>query len=168
MATAYTLDKLERAIETFKQSFSGDQGWDTPKRAFTECGTASNAFVRFLSVLGVNSRAEDLVLDKAHDQHLSPFYPDREGYGHWVVNVDERWLIDWTARQFAPEAPYPIVITLKKKSLRCQRCGKIQKGKRLRCQKCRLLVCYQCRNAWKVHPDDPVSKMQVRCMSCGG
>ena len=36
-----------------------------------------------------------------------PFY-DRATVQHWTVRVED-WSIDWTARQFAPSAPWPRV-----------------------------------------------------------
>jgi hypothetical protein len=99
---------LRQAIEDFKQAHKKD--WSTKRDASGECGYASNQFVFFLEKRQIKSKVEELSFHD--DMHLSPAYMKAVG-GHYVVNIDEKWLVDWTARQYDPTAPYPLMIDLK-------------------------------------------------------
>jgi len=56
----------------------------------------------------------DLVLDDEHDRYIAPEWYPNLSEGH-TVNFVEGVVIDWTARQYVPNAPFPLIFTPKEK-----------------------------------------------------
>ena len=72
---------------------------------------ASYAFHNILVVNSLRPSLWEIVLDDKHDhdRHLCPeWYPDIDSEGH-CVNYVEGVVIDWTARQYNSEAPFPLI-----------------------------------------------------------
>jgi hypothetical protein len=115
---------LEEAIEEFKKLFA----WlEDPKEADGKCGAKSYTFIQFLKQNGVPEAAlaKDLdytactarhhplkpeILTRKQDRYIEDYAHRGIGQwcGHTVVKIG-RLRIDWTARQYDPEAPFPLI-----------------------------------------------------------
>lgn len=99
--------------------------WETAEGADGECFVASKEFLKFLDRYGENARiimftdeAEASVphIEKYFSVKVYPYQrvPHRwyqngcRWAGHFVVRVGDL-CVDWTARQFNPEAPFPLI-----------------------------------------------------------
>jgi hypothetical protein len=98
--------QLLKLIKEFKKQ--------NPKLANREsaagcCTDASYAFRELAVGSGLRCDTWEIVLDKNHDQYLCPrWYPDIAFEGHCVVYTGNV-VIDWTARQYNPKAPFPLI-----------------------------------------------------------
>lgn len=99
--------------------------WETAEGADGECFEASREFLKFLDRYGYQARiilltdedeatvlrVESSFRTKAYSYQFVPHHWYDNGCrwaGHFVVQVGNV-CIDWTARQFDPEAPFPLV-----------------------------------------------------------
>lgn len=97
---------LNEAIASFLP-FAQGEGYDCWAGARDMCNEASDEFLHELAKHGIEGEIEhydpSIILDlKDYPHKLSAC-----SY-HWAVRVEE-WVIDWTARQFEEEAPFPAV-----------------------------------------------------------
>jgi hypothetical protein len=102
---------LEKAVRAFLAQHR--RVWNTQKRAYGSCQIASHEFHGFLRGKGLRPTIWHITVDKQHDSYICPeWYPDEvppHGYnGHTVVYAGGV-VVDWTARQYNPKAPYPLV-----------------------------------------------------------
>jgi len=97
--------RLLHLIEEFKK---GNPSLASHKCAKGRCTEASYAFRRLAVEDGLKCTTWEIVLDKDHDQYLSPWYPDIIFEGH-CVNYVEGVVIDWTVRQYNGDAPFPLI-----------------------------------------------------------
>jgi hypothetical protein len=109
--------KLKEAVAAFLAEHG--EHWDTPEKAHGACAIASYDFRDFLTGRGLDSEVWDITIGEQHDSYICPMYPKVLGPdaydGHCVVFVKGvsvlGTVVDWTARQYNPDAPYPLVFT---------------------------------------------------------
>lgn len=99
---------IDKAIEAFLE-FAEAEGYSTSEGASDNCNHASDEFLHeLLAEVGIEGEIEhygqSVEIDHVDYPYEMPYYVDF----HWVVRVGD-WLIDWTARQFEEEAPFPAV-----------------------------------------------------------
>lgn len=103
-------EEWQRHIDTFRET-ARDAGWDDPEGAHAGCLDAAGEFVHHL-----RSRGEHGAQEVFYNHHVTP--PKREEAGggddrtlgeHVVVHTPTGHVIDWTARQFDPDADFPHV-----------------------------------------------------------
>lgn len=101
------IEAIDKAIAIFMDD-AQLQDFHTEDGAHGQCNEASDQFTHVLAELGIKD---------VHIEHYEPnIHMDRGDYPykmsgcswHWAVRIGE-WIIDWTARQFEPEAPFPAV-----------------------------------------------------------
>ena len=98
---------LRAAIESFVD-YATREKWHTVQGANNRCNVASDAFLHVLSDHGIEGEIEHYERDVTLDRVEYP-YGDLGGcYYHWAVRVGDM-IIDWTARQFDKDAPFPAV-----------------------------------------------------------
>lgn len=110
--------RLNEAIESFLP-LALSEGWDTPEGASNQCTVASDEFVHWLEKRGngLVGEIEHYDPDIALDRKDYP-YEDLAGcYLHWAVRVGGT-VVDWTARQFTDNAPFPAVYRSKRREWR--------------------------------------------------
>jgi hypothetical protein len=99
--------ELYEAIKAFQQE--NRKRWNSPKAAKGNCSDASYIFHDFLTKRGFESEVWEIVLDDDHDRYICPhWYPNKDFEGHAVVYVGGV-VVDWTAKQYDPKAPCPLV-----------------------------------------------------------
>jgi len=109
--------RLREAIEKFYKRARRER-WHKPEYAKCNCNHASDEFLHCLARFKIEHIAdiEHYDFQKAswhtctHEEAMYgrmryPFPP--AGQWHWAVRVGDNLIIDWTARQFDPEAPFP-------------------------------------------------------------
>ncbi len=105
--TVKTLDTKTFACYYGSEMFQLVPGYETPDKALDKCLAASVGLAIALRKSGVEAylvRCEDYIGDE------SGFHPYLEGADtHFLVRVGNTY-IDFTARQFFPDAPYPQVL----------------------------------------------------------
>ena len=110
------MDKaLEEAIEAFRP-IAEARNWHTQEGSFQWCGDASEEFIKCAQEKGLEARYEwfDGLPPEAADAIArlgSPSLIDEGETTHVVVTVDGVY-VDWTARQFYPDKPFPTIWTL--------------------------------------------------------
>ncbi len=101
---------------TASDHLSGQQ-FDTPEKADGACHQASEAYAAHLQRKGIPARLVEYGYPKERFHPDSPADQGMDGwnheegryespYHHVVVEAGSR-TIDWTAKQFHPDAPYP-------------------------------------------------------------
>ena len=109
--------KLSKRLLTLIENFkTGNPSLASRSGARGRCSEASVAFCNLTREDGLRCNVWYIVLDKDHDQYFSEWYPDIEFEGHCVVFV-EGVVIDWTARQYNPAAPFPLIYRPPKKAM---------------------------------------------------
>lgn len=97
---------LPNAIEGFRIAFDEHwrYGWGNTETATNQCGTASYAFAMFLGSMGLDHE-EVLMIQRLK---IPDVYPDAvsESKSHVVVRHGDIY-IDWTRRQYQPNADFP-------------------------------------------------------------
>jgi hypothetical protein len=106
---------LQSAIAAFLPIAEGNN-WHTQDGAFQWCGDASEAFAGFAMAFGLETTVEGFngLPQEAIDAIEKLGHPgliDDEGTGHTTVAV-EGVFVDWTARQFYPDKPFPTIWTI--------------------------------------------------------
>lgn len=95
-----------RALSQQFESFASDPKWADPKGAEGQCYDASSAFARHIGAkIAHYTNPRNAVLSEwaRHDMEN-----EEGGLGHVAVHVGGH-VVDWTARQFWPDAPHPLV-----------------------------------------------------------
>jgi hypothetical protein len=95
---------LSWCVRIFKERYAH---WDTYWKAMGSCGVATNLFLRFCRHKGLISPQESLHGDRT-EYFGDPSWetPESPRECHTVAVV-RGFVIDWTARQFNSDAPYP-------------------------------------------------------------
>lgn len=98
---------IDEVIESFLK-FATQERYNEHEFALGMCNHASDEFLHELAKFDI---------DWGEIEHYEPGikadireypYPMRGCAWHWAVRLDE-WVLDWTARQFYPNAPFPAV-----------------------------------------------------------
>ncbi len=99
-------------------------GLDVPSEADGSCGTATDVFLDLVELLVPEARCDEAhFVPKeawrrginnlyAYTQTPHPWYLDGCNWPGHCVPVVDGWYIDWTARQFDPAAPFPLVFRM--------------------------------------------------------
>lgn len=104
-----TTAELRPILRDFKRKLRERKGaTDTPNRAFNVCHETSLAFLWFCVGSGIKN-AKLIWLDGIIKPITVPGLTAKALKGHYVVRVGSLY-IDWTARQFWPDDPYPLVM----------------------------------------------------------
>lgn len=100
---------LEMPIQQFKRMLRDRKtATNKPANAFNICRDISHAFMWFCAGMGI--RNARLICVKAPAKELT--VPGRKSdalLNHYIVRVG-KFYIDWTARQFWDDAPYPMIM----------------------------------------------------------
>lgn len=99
--------ELREAIKEFH--LANRKRWNTKKKARNFCFVASSLFYNFLRGRGFKPEMQDLMLDDEHDRSICPRWYPETAFGEHVVVYVNGVVVDWTARQYCPDAPYPLV-----------------------------------------------------------
>lgn len=100
-------EPLRRSITKFLPLAQSEE-WDTEDGATGMCGDASDLFLHVLDENGI----EDALIEHYDPEIILdcldyPFDLTKCRY-HWAVRVGDL-IIDWTARQFDADAPFPAI-----------------------------------------------------------
>lgn len=87
--------------------FAEGEGYDSPEGASDMCNHASDEFIRELTEYNIKGQIEYYETHIKIDVQDYPYNLHKCCF-HWAVRVGE-WVIDWTARQFDEDAPFPAV-----------------------------------------------------------
>jgi len=132
MSKVKTATDLLFVIEDFR-THAKKMRWDDPEVALGNCDTAASSFTNFASNARVRTKTYDLsdeldiaalaVLLGMEQETLKERIAEAEVEGPGcnfhqvsVVTLDDgsEVTIDWTARQFAPTLPFPIILLKEK------------------------------------------------------
>lgn len=98
---------LEEAIHEFIEQAT-EQQWHTAAGAENRCNIASDAFLHVLEEYGIEGEIEHYEREILLDRKEYPYGALGDSSYHWAVRVGDT-IIDWTARQFDEQAPFPAV-----------------------------------------------------------
>jgi hypothetical protein len=118
--------RLRDAIDSF-HPIAEEEGWDTPEGAEDQCTEASDRFVRHLMDHGIEGEIEYYDPNRSQDRKDYPYESLAGCWQHWAVRVNGT-IIDWTARQFLDDAPFPAVFRSKYREWRNRRSEEVEGG----------------------------------------
>lgn len=96
------LRTVDNALQTAIDLFNQEQGWmySTPFAARDRCLSAAHGFMEYCADQAVTAKL------------VSGLWVDPDNivlHGHYVVRIGDN-IYDWSARQFYPAAPMPLII----------------------------------------------------------
>jgi hypothetical protein len=102
---------MTRTLEDLIGVFAEDRRvWQEPEKARNQCTEASNEFIKYLRCHGIEAQLIEIDPGREFPELYPEAKPMAEGDPvHHVVKVGG-YIIDWTIKQYNPQAEYPTII----------------------------------------------------------
>lgn len=140
MKYTYSIEDLPKDLQlTIQEAWHELKNYSNPIEADGACELAADIFIEYVSMHMPTASISEIIFRKKLRKR--PIFPNKDSWGvvgcffqereyksvphkwyshgcrwpgHMVARVNE-WYIDWTARQFHPDAPFPLIFHVQEK-----------------------------------------------------